>query len=144
MAQPDWAKEHVKRYRNSNGADGHIWTGFDGTGHFPCLLLTTTGRSSGEQRTTPLIYGQDGDNFIVIASRGGAPTHPAWYHNLAETPEVEVQVADKTFKALASTAGEADRERLWKMMAEIYPPYDEYETKAAATRNIPVVVLAPV
>lgn len=141
MAQASWAKEHVDRYRASNGADGHIWTGFDGTGHFPCLLLTTTGRKSGEARTTPLIYGMDGDSYMIIASQGGRPDHPAWYKNILANPDVELQVEAEAFAATARTADAAERARLWPVMAEIYPPYDEYREKAAASREIPLVIL---
>ena len=143
MAQPDWAREHVKRYRETGGADGHIWKGIDGKGNYPCLLLTTTGRTSGEARTTPLIYGRDGPDLIVIASRGGQPHHPRWYLNLQQTPEVEVQVEADVRAMTARTAGPGERERLWKTMAKIYPPYDDYRQKAAASREIPVVVLSP-
>ena len=142
MAQADWAKEHVGRYRETGGADGHIWKGQDGKGNFPCLLLSTTGRKTGEARTTPLIYGRDGDDYVVIASQGGRPNHPAWYLNLSKNSAVEVQVEANVFDATARTAGVDDRDRLWKMMAEIYPPYDEYQERAAATRQIPVVVLS--
>ena len=141
MAQLDWAKEHVERYRASKGADGHIWTGFDGNGNFPCLLLTTTGRTSGQARTTPLIYGRDSDNFIVIGSQGGRPKHPNWYLNLHADPRVAVQVKDDVFEAEARTAKPEERARLWPMMAKIYPPYDEYQEKAGDRRKIPVVVL---
>ena len=142
MAQADWAREHVERYRATKGADGHIWRGFDGSGNFPCLLLTTTGRKSGEARTTPLIYGRDGENYVVIASQGGRPNHPGWYLNLDADSKVEVQVEADVFTATASTAQAADRDRLWRMMAAIYPPYDDYQKKAEATREIPVVVLS--
>ncbi|MGZ0246046.1 MAG: nitroreductase family deazaflavin-dependent oxidoreductase [Alphaproteobacteria bacterium] len=127
MTQPGFAKEHVDRYRASDGADGHIWVGFDGTGHFPCLLLTTTGRKSGEARTTPLIYGRDGDDFVV---------------NILDDAAIEVQVAADVFTGTARTADAAERARLWPMMAEIYPPYDAYQEKAADDREIPVVILS--
>ncbi len=142
MPQADWTKEHVTRYRKTDGADGHIWKGHDGAGNFPCLLLSTTGRATGEARTTPLIYGADGDDYIVIASQGGRPNHPAWYFNLDNNPEVEVQLEADVFAATARTAAADERDRLWKMMAEIFPPYDGYQDKAAATRQIPVVVLS--
>jgi len=142
MAQADWAREHVERYRASNGADGHIWTGFDGTGHFPCLLLTTTGRNSGAARTTPLIYGRDGEDYVVIASQGGRPAHPGWYFNILKDASVELQVEADVFAATARTANPEERARLWPMMAEIYPPYDEYQEKAADDREIPVVILS--
>jgi deazaflavin-dependent oxidoreductase (nitroreductase family) len=141
MAQANWAKEHVERYRKTGGVDGHIWTGHDGKGNFPCLLLTTKGRKSGETRTTPLIYGRDGDDYVIIASQGGRPNHPAWYLNLAANSRVEVQVEADEFAASARTADPGERGRLWKMMAGIYPPYDDYEAKAAP-REIPVVVLS--
>ena len=141
MAQANWAREHVVRYRESGGADGHIWTGHDGKGHFPCLLLTTSGRKSGETRTTPLIYGRDGGDFVIIASQGGRPNHPAWYLNLENDSKVEIQVEADAFAASARTAGADERDRLWKMMAKIYPPYDDYQVKAAP-REIPVVVLS--
>jgi deazaflavin-dependent oxidoreductase (nitroreductase family) len=102
-------------------------------------LLTTTGRSSGEQRTTPLIYAEDGDRYVIVASKGGAPEHPGWYQNLAKTPEVELQVMDDVFPARARTAEGEEREQLWRKANEVWPHYDEYQTKT--DREIPVVVL---
>ncbi len=142
MPQAAWTMEHVKRYRETGGADGHIWKGHDGTGQLPCLLLTTSGRITGEARTTPLIYGRDGDDYVVIASQGGRPNHPAWYLNLDKNSKVEVQVEADVFAATARTVGVDDRDRLWKMMTHIYPPYDDYQDRAAASREIPVVVLS--
>ena len=130
---PGWQQEHARRYLESGGRDGHIWEGVT------TLLLTTTGRRSGQARTTPLIYGRDGDRFVVVASRGGAPQHPAWYENLAAHQEVTVQVMADRFKARARTASAAERPALWKTMAAIWPPYDEYQAKTS--RTIPVVVL---
>ena len=103
------------------------------------VLLTTTGRRSGQARTTPLIYGRDGERYVIVASRGGAPAHPAWYENLSARPEVHLQVMADRFKARARTAGAAERATLWKTMAAIWPPYDEYQAKTS--RQIPVVVL---
>ncbi len=130
---PGWQQEHARRYVESGGKDGHIWEGVT------TLLLTTTGRRSGQARTTPLIYGRDGDRYVVVASRGGAPQHPAWYENLAARPEVTVQVMADRFKARACTASAAERPALWKTMAAIWPPYDEYQGKTS--RTIPVVTL---
>ena len=130
---PGWQQEHARRYVESGGKDGHIWEGVT------TLLLTTTGRRSGQARTTPLIYGRDGDRYVVVASRGGAPQHPAWYENLAARPEVTVQVMADRFKARARTASAAERPALWKTMAAIWPPYDEYQAKTS--RTIPVVIL---
>jgi len=128
-----FGEEHVRRYRETGGEVGHIWNGV------PTLLLTTTGRRSGEQRTTPLIYGEDGDRYVVVASKGGAPRHPAWYLNLSAQPAVELQVKDERFHARARTAGPDERDRLWRLMAGIWPAYDDYQAKTE--REIPVVVL---
>ena len=125
--------EHVRRYRETGGEVGYIWNGA------PTLLLTTAGRRSGAERTTPLIYGEDGDAYVVIASQGGRPRHPGWYFNLAENPRVELQIKDERFPALARTAVDAERERLWALMAAIWPHYDDYQAKTE--RKIPVVVL---
>lgn len=141
---PDWIRDHVRRYRETDGADGHMWdsTVAGGPGPVPTLLLTTTGRRSGRPRTLPLIYTEADGGYVVIASKGGAPEHPAWYRNLQARPEAEVQVADRRFHARARDARGEERARLWRRMAEIYPPYDEYQ--ARTDREIPVVVLEPV
>jgi deazaflavin-dependent oxidoreductase (nitroreductase family) len=130
---PGWQQEHARRYLATGGRDGHIWEGVT------TLLLTTTGRRSGQSRTTPLIYGRDGERYVVVASRGGAPAHPAWYDNLVAQPAVQVQVMADRFTARARTATPAERPVLWKTMATIWPPYDDYQ--ARTTREIPVVVL---
>jgi proline iminopeptidase len=126
--------EHVRRYRESGGQVGHIWR--EGS---TILLLTTTGRTSGEARTAPLIYAEDGDRYVIVASKGGAPDHPGWYKNLAKNPEVELQVKDEVFRARARTATGEERERLWRKANAIWPHYDEYAKKTP--REIPVVVL---
>jgi deazaflavin-dependent oxidoreductase (nitroreductase family) len=126
--------EHVRRYRETGGEVGHIWR--EGS---TILLLTTTGRKSGEPRTTPLIYAQDGDRHVIVASKGGAPEHPGWYENLAKDPNVELQVKDEVFPARARTAEGDERERLWRKANEVWPHYDEYQTQT--DREIPVVVL---
>jgi deazaflavin-dependent oxidoreductase (nitroreductase family) len=130
---PGWIADHLRRYQASDGADGHLWNGV------PCLLLTTTGRKSGAPLTLPLIYGRDGERTVVVASRGGAPDHPAWYQNLAANPRVRVQIAADKFAATARTAAGEERARLWQAMAKIWPAYEEYRAKT--TREIPVVVL---
>ncbi|MFL5841494.1 MAG: nitroreductase family deazaflavin-dependent oxidoreductase [Thermoleophilaceae bacterium] len=131
-----FGKEHVDRYRETGGGDGHDWKGT------VTLLLTTTGRRSGEERTTPLIYQPDGDRYVIVASQGGADEHPAWYLNLSADQNVEVQVKDERFDATASTAEGEERERLWKLMTATWPAYDQYQAKT--DRQIPVVVLTPV
>lgn len=142
---PGWIKEHLTRYIASNGEDGHMWdaTLGGGTGMCPTLLLTSVGRKSGQPITLPLIYGQSGNSFVVIASKGGAPAHPSWYLNLTANPEVGVQVKAKRFNARARTASGAERATLWQQLVEIYHPYAKYQELAGA-REIPVVVLDPV
>lgn len=130
---PNWIVEHRRKYLETNGVEGHIWRGV------PTLLLTTNGRKSGQPRILPLIYGQDGSRYVIVASRGGTPDHPDWYKNLQAHPEVQVQVAADRFTARASTVEGEDRERLWKMMAKIWPDYDAYQAKTS--RVIPVVAL---
>lgn len=128
-----WVREHLERYLQTDGEDGHIWRGV------PTLLLTTTGRKSGEPHTTPLIYGEDAGRYVVVASRGGAPSHPQWYRNLDANPSVGLQVAVRKFQATARTASPDEKPALWALMTGIYPPYDEYQ--AATEREIPVVIL---
>ena len=128
-----WVAEHTRKYVETNGEDGHIWNGV------PTLALTTTGRRSGKLHRTMLIYGRDGDRYIVVASKGGADEHPQWYRNLQANPEVQVQVGAERFPARARTATADERSRLWKLMAEIWPAYDQYQTKTS--REIPVVIL---
>ena len=140
MSQSDWARDHVRRYQETDGKDGHIWAGPDGKQQLPCLLLTTTGRKSGGLHTTPLIYGESEGSYIIIASRGGAPTHPAWYNNIEAASAVQLQVAADKFSATARVASGDERAKLWRLMAEIYPPYDDYQEKAT-NREIPVIVL---
>jgi deazaflavin-dependent oxidoreductase (nitroreductase family) len=129
-----FGQEHVKRYVETDGEEGHDWEGGTGT-----LILTTTGHRSGEQRSTPLIYGRDGDDYLVVASKGGADEPPAWYRNLQENPEVEVQVRGDRFKARARTASADEKPELWKTMASEWPAYDDYQQRT--DREIPVVVL---
>jgi deazaflavin-dependent oxidoreductase (nitroreductase family) len=140
---PDWVKDHVSRYLASNGADGHMITlPNNPSGAVPTLLLTTTGRRSGEKFIFPLIYGTTGDSYVIVASKGGAPEHPGWYRNLVADPLVDVQAGDKRFRARARTTSGDERTRLWNQMAALFPPYTEYQQKAPG-REIPVVVLDP-
>ncbi|MDX6476152.1 MAG: hypothetical protein QOH95_1663 [Gaiellaceae bacterium] len=126
--------EHVRRYRETGGEVGHEWK--QGS---KILLLTTTGRKTGEQRTSPLIYENAGDKYVIVASKGGAPEHPGWYENLSKDPQVELQVKDEIFPARARTAQGEERETLWKLAAQQWPAYDDYQAKT--DREIPVVVL---
>ena len=129
-----FGKEHVERYLATDGEEGHDWQ--RGT---HVLILTTKGRRSGEQRSTPLIYGRHGDDFLVVASKGGAPDHPAWYRNIEADPHVTVQVKGDRFAARARTAGDDEKPAMWKTMTETWPAYDDYQKKTE--RSIPVVVL---
>ena len=139
----DWQRAHLERYLATDGAEGHQWhsprPGVKGP--VPTLLLTTTGRRSGKPFVLPLIYGEADGSCVVVASKGGAPEHPGWYLNLSAMPEVGVQVLAKRFRAKARTATGTERESLWKTMAALFPPYNEYQQKAG--REIPVVVLDP-
>jgi proline iminopeptidase len=133
-AEQLYGQEHVRRYRETGGEVGHIWK--EGS---TVLLLTTKGRKTGRETTTPLIYTQDGDHYVVVASEGGAPTDPGWYRNLVRHPEVEVQVEEDVFFARARTAQGDERERLWRKANEVWPHFDEYAKRTE--RVIPVVVL---
>ena len=126
--------EHVRLYVESDGEVGYIWR--EGS---TILILTTTGRRTGEQHSTPLIYTTDGDNAVIVASKGGAPEHPGWYRNILENRYVEVQIKGDRFRARARDAEGEERERLWRRMNEIWPHYDEYQERTE--RTIPVVVL---
>jgi len=126
--------DHVRRYVESDGADGHYWR--KGA---PTLVLTTTGRRSGLPRSTALIYGRDGDRVVVVASRAGARQHPWWYLNLLADPQVEVQIMADKFSAVATTAPADERLRLWDLMSAIWPSFLRYQKRAA--REIPVVLL---
>jgi deazaflavin-dependent oxidoreductase (nitroreductase family) len=137
MAGPDdelFGSEHVRAYRETGGERGYHWRGTT------ILLLTTRGRRSGEPRTTPLIHRTDGDRWVVVASKGGAPEHPGWYENLLAEPDATIQVRDEEIPVRAATAEGQERARLWSLMTEAWPAYDEYQGKT--TRQIPVVVLS--
>ena len=143
---PDWMQEHANRYIASGGTEGHMYK-MTQPGRpeitVPSLLLTTTGRKSGQKLIFPLFYGDTGSGgYIVVASKGGAPAHPQWYLNLVAHPEVEVQVGTKKLKARARTTSGAERARLWDEALKFWPPYADYQKKTA--REIPVVVLDPV
>ncbi len=129
-----FGEEHVRRYRETGGEVGHIWRRGS-----KILLLTTKGRRTGEPRTSPLIYESDGDRYVIVASKGGAPEHPGWYRNLLAEPQVELQVEAEVFPARARTVAGEERERLWELAARQWPDYDAYQERTG--REIPVVVL---
>lgn len=128
-----WVAEHAARYTQSDGAKGHRWSGVD------TLLITTRGRTTGRLRRTPLIYGRDGDHYVVVGSNGGKKAHPSWYLNLQQDPNVRVQVGAEKFRARARIAQGGERKRLWDLMAARWPDYERYQQKVE--REIPVVVL---
>jgi deazaflavin-dependent oxidoreductase (nitroreductase family) len=128
-----FGQDHVDRYVETDGDEGHEWQGTT------VLILTTTGRRSGEERPTPLIYQRHGDDYLVVASKGGSPEPPAWYLNLQADPDVQVQVKGDRFAARARTAQPDEKPELWQTMTAVWPAYDEYQTKT--DREIPVVVL---
>lgn len=133
----EFVANHIKTYVATNGEDGHMWQGV------PCLLLTTTGRKSGDLRRCALIYGTDGADLIVVASRGGDANHPLWYKNMLENAEVTVQVKADIYQAVASTVPEGElRESLWNQMATLWPDYNAYAEKTE--RRIPLVRLTRV
>ena len=131
-----WVNEHIREYVDSAGEQGHEWRP-----GVPTLLLTVRGRESGKLRRTALIYGRDGDRYLVVASQGGADQHPAWYLNLLADPSVQLQVGAERLTARARPAGPEEKPRLWRLMAGIWPPYEEYQAKTR--REIPVVILEP-
>ena len=128
-----WVADHVQQYVESDGKKGHRWSGMD------TLLITTQGRKTGLWRRTALIYGRDGDSYIVVGSNGGKKNHPAWYLNLLKNPAVQVQVGAEEFEAQARPATEEERPRLWQLMAGIFPTYNSFKKKTS--REIPVVVI---
>jgi deazaflavin-dependent oxidoreductase (nitroreductase family) len=125
--------EHVRRYEATDGAEGHEWQGTT------TLILTTTGRKSGQERRNALIYQEFGDDYLIVASKGGADEQPAWYLNLVAHPDVRVQVQGDKFTARARTATPEERPEMWPVMAEVWPAYNDYQKKT--DRQIPVVVL---
>lgn len=141
-SRPGWQDRHAEAYLKSNGREGHVVDlGIPGVPEVDTLLLQTTGRKSKDAKISPLIYGKDRGRFIIVASKGGAPSHPDWFLNLRDEPEVRFQVADKKYSGVARIISGAERERLFRMMAKLYSPYDEYQAKTA--REIPVVALEP-
>jgi deazaflavin-dependent oxidoreductase (nitroreductase family) len=133
----DFNQQIIEQFR-SNG--GKVGPPFEGA---PMILVTHTGAKSGQERTTPLVYTKDGDRFVIVASKGGAPTNPAWFHNMKANPRVTVEVGDDRFEAEAEIyEGGPERRRLFDAQAELMPGFSEYEQKT--DRVIPVVALTPV
>ncbi|AAS04499.1 nitroreductase family deazaflavin-dependent oxidoreductase [Mycobacterium avium subsp. paratuberculosis] len=127
--------DHVRAYRETGGETGYLWNGV------PILLLTVTGRRTGRALTSALIFGRDGDDYLVVASMGGAPRHPSWYLNLQANPAAGIQVQADELAVVARTASAAEKPRFWKIMTDVWPNYDVYQSRT--DRDIPVVVLTP-
>lgn len=128
-----WVADHIRQYVESDGKNGHIWNGV------PTLLLTTKGKRSGKLRRTALIYGRDGDRYLVVASSGGAPEHPAWHQNLRADPNVWLQVEADRFAGRARVATPEEKARLWPTMVQIWPAYNDYQKRT--DREIPLVII---
>lgn len=128
-----FGQEHVDRYEETDGEEGHDWQGTT------ALILTTTGRKSGEERSTPLIYQERDGAYLVVASKGGADEPPAWYLNIEEKPEVTIQVKAERFPVRARVADAQEKPDMWRTMTAAWPAYDSYQEKT--DREIPVVVL---
>ena len=127
--------EHIRRYRETGGEVGYLWNGV------PTLLLTTTGRRTGEPRTSALIFGRHGEDYLVVASMGGAPAHPQWYLNLTAHPQAEIQVQARRLPVVARTASKEEKPALWAVVTGVWPNYDVYQSRTQ--RDIPVVILSP-
>lgn len=136
----NWIMEHVRLYLE-DPEKAHMWdfTPVGGPPMLPTLLLTTIGRKTGEQRHAPLIYEKTNKGYVIVASKGGSPSHPAWYLNLLETPQCEIRVGAKHHRVTARIAEGDERLELWNVMAKLYPPYNDYQ--AATDRKIPIVIL---
>ncbi len=141
IARRNWVEEHLRTYLQSGGVRGHIedLRVIGGHAFTTTLLLRTVGRRSGQRRTAPLIYGDIGGEIVIVASKGGADVHPAWYVNLTGSPEVSVQIASQAFRATWREPQGAERNAIWEFMEKVYPPYTQYQ--AATQRTIPLVML---
>jgi deazaflavin-dependent oxidoreductase (nitroreductase family) len=128
-------EDHIKAYRETNGETGYLWNGAT------ALLLTTIGAKSGLERTSALIFAAHDGDYLVVASQGGAPTHPNWYHNLLANPTATIQVKGDIFEVTARTATDEERPELWKVVNAQWPNYETYQERTE--RRIPVVILTP-
>jgi deazaflavin-dependent oxidoreductase (nitroreductase family) len=134
---PDYSlfgDEHVRQYEATSGQTGYKWNDTQ------ILILRTTGRKSGELRKAPLIFGQDGADYLIVASKGGAPEHPGWYKNISAQPDIEIQVKGDVIPVRARTASAEEKKRLWPTMVKEWPLYDTYQQ--STDRDIPLVILS--
>ena len=139
----DWQEQHLRRYLESGGTEGHFYDfgPINGEGYQPICLIKHIGRKTGRTLIVPLIYGMVEGEIVIVASKGGAPSHPAWFLNIAAAKEVEVQVATQAFRATWREPTETERQRIWDQMVAIYPPYAEYQV--STERLIPLVMMKP-
>lgn len=138
-----WQERHLHRYLQSGGTEGHLYDfgPINGEGYQPICLIKHVGRKTGRTLILPLIYGMVAGEIVIVASKGGSPTHPAWYLNIAAASEIEVQIATQAFQATWREPAEAERQRIWDQMVAIYPPYAEYQQ--STDRLIPLVLIKP-
>jgi deazaflavin-dependent oxidoreductase (nitroreductase family) len=129
----DWNRKTIEEFRANKGKVGGMWEGR------PLLLLTTTGAKSGQHRTNPMMYFREGDHLYVFASKGGAPSHPHWYHNLLAHPNVTVELGDEKFNAIARPMTGEARDEIYARWATLFPQFREYQDKT--NRKIPVIEL---
>jgi deazaflavin-dependent oxidoreductase (nitroreductase family) len=144
IARRDWKTEHLAMYLESGGAEGHIVDVSDIGGHrfTTCLLLKYVGRKSGKTMIAPLIYGDIGGEVVIVASKGGADKHPAWYLNVADSKELAFQIGAQAFRATWREPQGAERATVWDFMVGVFPPYTAYQ--ASTSREIPLVMLSPI
>ncbi|HEV7849941.1 MAG TPA: nitroreductase/quinone reductase family protein [Mycobacterium sp.] len=140
----NWTAKHRAIYLQSGGTQGHIMDISEVGGHAftTHCLIRVAGRKSGKTRIVPLIYGDIGGEVAIVASKGGADTHPDWYLNLRDSEHVDVQIATQAFRATWREPEDVERHRIWDFMVSVYPPYLTYQR--STTRHIPVVALEPV
>lgn len=139
----EFVAQHKKTYLSSGGREGHIldYRHLGGHRFTTCLLIETVGRKSGERRVTPLIYGDTGGEVVIVASKGGADVHPAWYLNITAATEATIQIGGQAFRATWREPAGEERAAIWQFMTGVYPPYRDYQ--AATEREIPIVCFAP-
>jgi deazaflavin-dependent oxidoreductase (nitroreductase family) len=143
-ARKDAMKEHRRSYLRSGGVEGHVADPSSASGHSftTQCLIKYTGRKSGRTFITPLIYGNFAGEVVIVASKGGADSHPAWYLNIRDNPQIEFQVATQAFRGTWREPRGEERARVWAYIADVYPPYGSYQ--ASTDREIPIVMMKPV
>lgn len=143
-ARRNWKDEHLSRYLRSGGAEGHVMDVTDIGGHkfTTMLLLRYVGRKSGKTMITPLIYGDIGGEVVIVASKGGADHHPAWYLNVKDCKELSFQIATQAYRATWREPPAAERGKVWDFMVSVFPPFAKYQL--STTREIPLVMMSAI